>query len=246
MRVPIMTAATRPINILILAVALAAGVLIAMWLLPVGLLAYVALVALTWSDSALAQRLSAQARVIRAPRGTAFQQQLDGIARAQAQITQSVAAANGPLQAALARVTAQVDGIVQEAYGLALKGQTIVNYLQQLNQNDLNTQLVRLDGQIKTASDPMLRQQYQETRDAVAERISHAQALTTYGERIRAQLDNICAQLDNVLAETIRLRAAPTVDTSISADNVSQRLADVRADMDALGHVLDSALTGVA
>jgi hypothetical protein len=52
--------------------------------------------------------------------------------------------------------------------------------------------------------------------------------------------------LDNVLAETVRLRAAPSVDATLNTDSVSARLADVRADMDALGQMLDSALTGVA
>ncbi|HEX6288403.1 MAG TPA: hypothetical protein VFZ66_04390 [Herpetosiphonaceae bacterium] len=245
MRVSIVTAATRPLNLLIALVAIGAGLTIALWLLPVGLLAYAALVALTVLDPKAAQKAQARPRVLRPPRGTPFQAQLDAIARVQAQIAQSVASTEGALRATLERVTGQVDSIVEEAYALAVKGQTVVSYLQQTNTSELNVQLVRLDSQIKTTHDPMLRQQYQETRDAVAERLNHAQALGTYHQRIVAQLENICANLDNVLAETVRLRAAPAVDATISTDSVSSRLADVRADMDALGHMLDSALTGV-
>jgi chaperonin cofactor prefoldin len=246
MRVSITTAATRPLNLLILFAAIGAGLTIALWLLPVGLVAYGALVGLTVFDPQVAQQMQARPRVLRPPRGTPFQAQLDSIARVHAQIGQSVAATSGPLRTTLERVTAQVDSIVEDAYALATKGQTVVAYLHQTNLGDLNAQLVRLDNQIKTTSDTMLKQQYQETRDAVAERLKNAKALGTYHQRIVAQLENICANLDNVLAETVRLRAAPAVDATVSTDSVSQRLADVRADMDALGHVLDTALTGVA
>lgn len=244
MRIPITTAAIQPLNLFVLLSAVVAGLTIAVWLLPVGLLAYGALVLLAWRDPQLA--MQRRTRKAAPPRGTAFQPQLDAIARAQTQINHSVAAAEGPLRPALERVTAQVDGIVEEAYTLARKGQTIVTYLQHISISDLNAQLVRLETQIRTSRDPMLTRQYQETRDAVAEQVTNAEALGAYRERIVAQLDNIRANLENVLAETVRLRAAPAVDATISTDNVSSRLADVRADMDALGHMLDTALTGVA
>jgi hypothetical protein len=233
-------------NLLLLFFAIGAGLTIALWLLPVGLLAYAALVALTWLDPATAQAVQPRPRPIRPPRGTPFQPQLDAIARVHGQIAQSVSSVQGPLRVSLERVTSQVDSIVEEAYTLATKGQTVVAYLRQTNLGDLQAQLVRLDTQIKTTSDSMLRQQYQETREAVAERLKNAQALGTYHQRIVAQLENICANLDNVLAETVRLRAAPAVDATLNTDSVSARLADVRADMDALGHMLDSAMTGVA
>ena len=246
MRVPLLSAATRPLNLFLLVLALAAGVVIALWLLPVGLAVYVALTLLAMRDGELAQQLQARAKVLRVPRGTIFEQQLAAIAQAQRQIAASVAAADGPLRAVLTRVTAQVDSIVEEAHALAIKGQTVVSYLGQTDVAALNAQLVRLDNQLKMATDPMLRQQYGETRAAIVEQLNNAQALSTYRERIIAQLDNIGAQLNNVLAETVRLRAAPAVDMSSSTDSVSARLADVRADMDALGQMLDTALTSVA
>ncbi len=52
-------AARRPLALLVLAVALAAGLTVALWLLPLGLLAYVAMVLLAARDPelvALAQR----------------------------------------------------------------------------------------------------------------------------------------------------------------------------------------------
>lgn len=243
MRVSFRSAATRPTHLTVLGVAIAAGLLIAFWLLPAGVLAYLALVALTMLDpsaSVVARRR------IEPPRGTAFEAQLVAIRSTQAEIVRSVAAARGPLASALGRVAGQVNEIVEEAYVLATKGQTIVEYLQSIKLGDLNGQLADIERKIRKADDPVLRKQYEETRSAVADRLRNAQALGAYRERIIAQLDNIRANLDNVLAETVRLRAAPTEPSGLSADPVSSRLADVRADMDALGQVLDTALSGVA
>ncbi len=118
-------------------------------------------------------------------------------------------------------------------------------YLNNTDRSQLTAQLARTESQIASASDMMLRQQYTETRDALRDRLQNLDALTTYRDRITAQLDNICVNLDNVLSETVRLRTAGAVASSPSTDDVSSRLSDLRADMDAFGQVLDSAMTGV-
>lgn len=242
MRRSFAAAAARPQHLLVLGVALIAGLSIALWLLPVGLLAYAALVVLSLREAATTP---VPRRPVAPPAGTAFQPQLDAITRAQAQLSDSVAATDGPLRPALERVTAQVTGIVEEAYTLAAKGQTIAVYLHGVNLGDLNGQLARVESQISRATDPGLRKQYEETRAAVADRLHNAQALGTYRERIAAQLETIGANLDNVLAETVRLRAAAPTDSGVTTDSVAARLSDVRADMDALAQVLDTALTDV-
>jgi hypothetical protein len=243
MRLSIGTAATRPVHLLVLASALIAGLVIALWLLPVGLIAYGTLVVLSLRDVTAAP--SPAPRPLTPLAGTAFQAQLDAITRAQTQIHASVSATEGPLRPALERVTTQVGDIVEEAYTIATKGQTIVTYLQGISLGELNGQLARVENQISRATDPQLRRQYEETRAAVADRLRNAQALGTYRERISAQLETICANLDNVLAETVRLRAAAPSDGGVTTDSVAGRLSDVRADLDALAQVLDTALTDV-
>src|SRR3954454_992594 len=147
MRPSLRDAALRPVNLAILGAAIVAGLAIALWLLPLGLLAYVVAVALTLFDpQAVVVRPAVPVRT--APQGTAFQPQLDNINRAQAEIERSVAAAEGPLRPALERITAPVDEIIQEAYSIASKGQLIVDYLQQTSMHDLNVQLARVEEQI--------------------------------------------------------------------------------------------------
>src|SRR5689334_6190842 len=88
-------AARRPIALLVLVAAILAGLAVALWLLPVGLAAYAAIVYLLGHDTsvvALAQRptrprLSSQT----------FRGQLDAIERTQQEIGRSVGQASGAL-----------------------------------------------------------------------------------------------------------------------------------------------------
>jgi chromosome segregation ATPase len=226
----------------VLLVAVGAGLTIALWLLPIGLLAYALMVGLT-----LRMPQPARAHVTRrAPTANGvFAPQLANMSRTCDEIQRSVAAADGPLRTTLERVTQQVASITDEAYVLADKGNTIAAYLRQVDRAGLQQQQQQIERQIANTSDAPLREQYGATQAALAEQMAHAEALELYLRRIQAQINTINANLDNVLAETVRLRAAPGLDVSPSADTVTARLADLRADMDALGQVLDSALTGV-
>jgi hypothetical protein len=239
----LVTAATRPINLVVLLVAIGAGLAIALWLLPIGVLAYALMVMLTLR---MPQPVRPPAPRRVPSQGTIFAPQLERIARTQGEIQRSVAAADPPLRTTLERITYQVATINDEAHVLADKGNTIAEYLRQVDRAGLQHQQRQIEQQIAAATDAPLQEQYRATQTALAEQLAHAEALELYLKRIRAQLDTINVNLDNVLAETVRLRAAPALDISPSADNVAARLADLRADMDALGHMLDGALTGVA
>lgn len=234
-------AARRPLALLVLLAALAAGATIALWLLPLGLLAYAAIVFLAARDPqliALAQRpprprLSSQT----------FRAQLDAIERTQTEIGRSVGQASGPLGRLLAPIGDQAGELMREAYTLCDKGQVIESYLRSTNQRALQDQINALDLRMAATQDAYTRQQLQETRQALIERQGNARDLETYIGRILAQLQNISANLDNVLAETVRLRTADAVSADTATSQVAQRLSDLKADMDAFQRVLDTAIT---
>lgn len=240
----IFRAATKPLNLAMLTVAVVAGLTIAWWLLPVGVVAYALLVALTWREHVLLPPAPPPLPTL--AHDNVFAPQLHALARTRDEIAQSVAAAATPLRTTLTRVTQQVDSIVNEGHHLADKGHTIAAYLRQVDRPGLEQQQREIEQQIAATTDAPLREQYTATQHALREQVSHAEALELYLQRIRAQFDTINVSLDNVLAETVRLRTAPALDVSPSADTVAARLADLRADMRALGQVLDTALTGVA
>jgi chromosome segregation ATPase len=234
-------AARRPLALLVLVVAVAAGLTIALWLLPLGLLAYLAVVFLSARDPALLALSQRPAR----PRlsSQTFRAQLDAIERTQQEIGRSAAQATGALGRLLLPIDDQARELVTEAYTLCDKGQIIEGYLATSNQRALQDQINALDQRMAATQDQYTRQQMQETRQALLERQGNARDLETYIGRILAQLQNISANLDNVLAETVRLRTADVVSADTATNQVQQRLSDLKADMDAFQRVLDTAMT---
>ena len=241
MTLPYAFAARRPIALLVLAAALAAGLTVALWLLPLGLLAYAAIVYLLARDPDLAALAARPTR----PRLTSqtFRAYLSAIERTEQEIGRSVGQAAGPLGRLLTPIGAQARELVAESYLLCDKGQVIESYLASTNQRGLQDQINAMDRQIAATGDAYTRQQLQETRQAFAERQAHARDLETYVGRIVAQLQNISANLDNVLAETVRLRTADAVSADAATNQVAQRLSDLKSDMDAFQQVLDTAIT---
>jgi DNA repair exonuclease SbcCD ATPase subunit len=234
-------AARQPLALIVLAIAVAAGLAVALWLLPLGLLAYAAVVFLSARDPellALSQR---------APRprlsSPTFRAQLDAIERTQQEIARSAAQAGGALQRLLVPIGDQARELVEQAYTLCDKGQIIERYLATTNLRALQEQIKATDQRLAATQDAYTRQQLQEAREALVERQQHARDLETYVGRILAQLQNISASLDNVLAETVRLRTADAVSADTATNQVAQRLTDLKTDMDAFQRVLDTALT---
>ncbi|MFQ3633569.1 hypothetical protein [Roseiflexus sp.] len=236
-------AARRPLAITVLIVAVVAGLCIAIWLLPLGLLAYVLMVFIDMRDPALAAAAHRPPPTPR-PRLTSptFRAQIESIERTQQEIARSAAQSGGPLARLLLPIADQGRELVEEAYILADKGQIIERYLASVDRRKLEQDLAAIDQQMYATQDPYTRSQLEETRQARLEKLQNVRDLDTYIGRISAQLQNIGASLDNVLAETVRLRTADAASADSTTSQVARRLADLKSDMDAFQAVLDTAL----
>lgn len=238
-------AATRPLHLTVLVVSIIAGLSVALWLLPLGLLAYAGAVLLAARDPALATLAAPRPAPLPRLTSPTFRAIIAEIDRSQREVERSASAAPGPLAGALRQVVAQSRELVVEAHTLASKGQIIEQYLASSNPRQLQDQINGVDIQIANTQDAYTIQQLQEARSALVDRQRNAADLETYIGRINAQLANIDASLDNVLAETIRLRTADAVAASSMSGQVADRLRDMKADMDAFQRVLDTAMTGI-
>ncbi len=238
---PIQFAATRPLALFVLLAAVASGVTVALWLLPLGLLAYGAMVALGSRDPALR---SAAARPTRPNLvSPTFRTQIEAIERTQQEIGRSAGQAGGALARLLLPVADQARDLVGDAYTLGQKGQLIEAYLVRTDQRQLQKEVDALTRQVTTTRDPSTADQLRATLAARQETLRNAQDLETYIARINAQLQNIGATLDNVLADTVRLRTADAASADATTSQVAGRLADLKSDMDAFQSVLDNAIT---
>jgi cell division septum initiation protein DivIVA len=237
-------AARQPLALVVLVVAVAAGLTVTLWLLPLGLLAYAAMVYFGARDPQLQRRSVAPARPIR-PRlsSPTFRTQLDVIERTQQEIGRSAAQAGGPLARLLAPIAEQARQLVEEAYVLSDKGQTIERYLATVDARAIEREIDGLGRQMQLTQDQYTREQMAETLKQRAEKLTNVRDLQTYNGRIVAQLQNIAASLDNVLADTVRLRTADAASADSTTNQVAQRLSDLKSDMEAFQRVLDTALS---
>ncbi|HMO56604.1 MAG TPA: hypothetical protein PKA05_05055 [Roseiflexaceae bacterium] len=233
-------AARRPFAILILVVAILAGMTVALWLLPLGLLAYAAIVYVGARTLPPPPAIPRMAR----PRITSavFRSQITTIERAQQAIERSVAQAGSPLARLLRPVVQQARDLVDDSYLLAEKGQIIEQYLASVDLVAIDADIQSLNRQLATTSDSYTHDQLIQTRTARQEKLANAADLQQFIERIQAQLRNIAATLDNILAETVRLRTADAVSADAATNQVAIRLRDLKSDMDAFQRVLDTAL----
>jgi ElaB/YqjD/DUF883 family membrane-anchored ribosome-binding protein len=238
----------KPLFLAVALAAIATGLTVAWWLLPLGLLVYVAAVALASRDPLVikaAQRSATRERLT----SPTFRTIIGEIDQAQGEVERSIAQTSGPLLNLLQTITAQTQELVQQAHELAGKGQIIEQHLSQIDRRKLQDEISRIELlQIPRTSDKYTLQQLQETHAALVDRRANAEALETYIERIMAQLQNICANLNNVLSETVRLRTADAVSADSTSNQVADRLRDLNADMSAFQTMLDTALvqTGAA
>ncbi|MEM8530161.1 MAG: hypothetical protein AAGF95_04915 [Chloroflexota bacterium] len=234
-------AARQPLALVVLISAILAGITVALWLLPLGILAYGSMVVLSARNPNLQQQAHRTSR--RRLTNVQLRDQFATIERTQREIRQGVTQSAEPLRHILTPVSSQAQELVDEAYMLCEKGEIIEQYLTNVNSQALQDRINTIDRQLTTTTDQYTIHQLQETRDALTDKQNNARDLETYRGRINAQLQNISASLDNVLAETVRLRTADAVSANATSNQVAQRLGDLKADMDAFQRVLDTALT---
>jgi chromosome segregation ATPase len=234
-------AARRPFPLVVLAVTVAMTLTVHWVLLPLGVVAYVAMVFSAAGDVELpVRRPEMELAPITSP---AFRAQLQRIDRTQREISHSVDLAYGSLRELLRPIASGSEELYGQANALAAKGQTIEQYLGTTDPGQLQRETNALDRRIAATEDPYTLDQLHETRQALVDRQQNAETLVTHHDRITAQLQNIDTSLQNVLAETVRLRTADTATATAPSDEAAKRLRDLNARMDAYQEVLEGALT---
>ncbi|GIV95568.1 MAG: hypothetical protein KatS3mg057_0225 [Herpetosiphonaceae bacterium] len=233
-------AARQPLAVTVLAAAIISGLVVALWLLPLGLVVYLAMVLLASRDPQL-QALAARPT---RPRNLApaFKHAVDHIERTSGEIERLIASTSGSLRRLLDPIGEQARTLVAHAYGLAEKGAVIDQYCASAQPQQIRQQIAAIDARLAATSDEYTRQQLQSTRAALVEQEQNVTALMTYRERVIAQLTNVAANLDKVYTDTLRLRAAQVTDATSISGQIAEQLNNLNADVDAFQHVLEGAL----
>jgi uncharacterized protein YoxC len=163
-----------------------------------------------------------------------FQRYFDRIERAQVGVFNSLSSAPPRTQRVLQPVQNEVDALTKEAYALCQRMTTLENYrLVSQSQSDLSTDLDHINEIIESTEDPMVREEYQQSRQALQERLAKLQAVSTQLDRVEAQLLSLANEMDGVVTEVIRLQAAGAESAAQYVPEMVQRLREQTAELKA-------------
>jgi chromosome segregation ATPase len=228
---PFLVALTDPLNLAMLGLTFAAGLCSAWWLLPIGFLLWLAMVLIVARDPALRMSQVMQDRAGLAQR---FQRPFDRIERTQVSIFNAISHADPRMRQALQPVRAATDELVDRAYRLGQQMTVLENHRMVSQANtDFESALAELAVKIEGATDPMVRQEYEESRQALQNRLASLEALDRQLERTEAQLGSLASELDTVLTEIIRLQAMGPQQARSQVPELVRRLARHQQELDA-------------
>jgi hypothetical protein len=205
MRNPFVVALTHPINLSMLALAAAAGLCAAWWLFPLGLVLWLVMVLIIARDPSL--RISHRVES-RDPLAQRFEAKFDRIESLQIKIYNTLNAASSKVKRAFQPVQDEVNALTEEAFQLCKRTSALENYrLVTESKVDLEAEWIRLSQLEANASDPIVKQKYQQSLQALENRVQRHRQVTSHLESVDAQLVSAANTLENILTEILRLQA---------------------------------------
>ncbi|MBN1933860.1 MAG: hypothetical protein JW934_04295 [Anaerolineae bacterium] len=229
MRSPWIVAFVHPLNLFMLMAAAAAGLVSAWWMFPLGLLFWLIMVAMVARDPALKINAGRDGRASLARR---FQRYFDRIERAQVNVFNSLSNASAEIKRAMQPVQSEMESLVNRTHALCHRMTNLDNYRlvtesQSTSQNDLK----RIDEAIAQAQDPLVRQEYEESRRSLQARQADQQTIVEQLDRVEAQLLSLANEMDGVVADVLRLQALGGQEAQRQSAQLAQRLRREQAEL---------------
>lgn len=222
MRKPLITALLNPINLAILALAVAAGLCAAWWLFPVGLVFWAFMVFNVARDPHLQISHELETRTALAPR---FQNSFNRVEKIQVDFFTAFSASEPAIQRALRPVQAEIDDLTDQAYRIGQRSSALENYrmLSEKN-NNVENEWVHLSQQVKNATDPQVKKDLEASLSALDARIVQQRKIVAQLDRVDAQFSSLANTMEGVLADVLRLQSQGAEQVARNADTLAQKL----------------------
>lgn len=237
-RTPLTIALLNPVNLAMLVLSIAAGLGAAWWLAPVGLILWVVMVVV------IAREPSLQFSYVlenRAGLATRFQKKFDQINRTHTRIFNTIISSKPRVRKELQSVLKTSATLIDSVYALCSRLTPVENNrLVTQSTGGMTLEMENLQTKINNASDPIIKQEYEQARQSIAHRITQFQHHTTQLDRVDAQLVSLKNELDNLHAAIVGLqsksveeirKAVPeileTLNTEIAAFQAFEREIDI-------------------
>jgi chromosome segregation ATPase len=222
MRSPLLVGLLHPLNLAMLGASVAAALLSAWWLLPVGLVLWAIMVLTVANNPEVKFRWRTRNR---APLARRFQRYFDRIARAQLNVFNSLNATSDRMRRTLQPVQAEVDALTERAHSLSVRMTTLENYrLVSQSKLDARTDQRQIDSALHHANDPLVEREYAESQQALHNHVSELDAVARQLDRVEAQLLSLANEMDTVVTEVIRLQTLQVGDAARYVPRLVDRL----------------------
>jgi hypothetical protein len=243
-RALVVDAATRPLNIAVaVGVVVAAAVLGAWWLLPIGLVVYVGMVGATLFDGDRAERVGRKTyerkRAERRPKE-------DGLPALAPPVTEKLALARveeqrirkaieeAPLP--MQDVGEEVERLMQALDNLAVRADTVYGYLQNEDAGAIEERVARLRG--ASSDDSAVSAMNEQAAVALEDQLTAIKQLQRQLSRFDAQMEHIAATLGAIHAQIVRMSVE---EEAAAQGRVAEQVRDLRREVGAAADALQEA-----
>lgn len=214
-RSPWLLALTHPINLLMLAVVVAAGLISAWWLFPLGLIFWSIMLLKIGFDPALRINQMIQERNGLPQR---FEIPFNRVEKTQVSLYNTLSSAKSPVKQAFEPLQLAVNDLVDHTYQLCVQMTPLENY-QQVNEHysDPETELNQLDRLIAALDDPTAKKGYDNARQALQEKARQKKSTNDRLNQMDSLLISISTEMDSLMAEVARVQA-------MKLENIQQQI----------------------
>ena len=196
----------HPVNLAVLALAVAAGACAAWWMFPVGIVFWLTMVVITIRDPRLRMILLPESRE---PLAQRFQERFTRIEHARISVFNSLAKAPASIRHTLAPAQKKLDALVNQIYLVfqqmsALENHRLVSQMD--GQSDKS--LSQIEQKLASATDPNVKHDLEEARQALEKRQVQLSSLSTVLDRADAQFSSLATSVDGIVTRLVSLQAA--------------------------------------
>ena len=204
-RSPFLTAVFHPLNLGILALAIAAGLCSAWWLAPAGFVLWLVMVVVIARDPGLKMTFTRQNRQPLAPR---FQTRFDRLDKARFSVFNAFAQGTSPaLQRTVEPMQTALDELVEHAYRLSLRMSALDNNfsVQRLTGNS-ESDIAKIQKSLQETGDVNARKEYENTLQSLQARQAQLKVVASLLSRFEAQLTGTASAIDSVVTSLASLQ----------------------------------------
>jgi hypothetical protein len=231
---PYFIALTNPINLAMLALAIASGLCAAWWWAPVGLLLWLIMFLIVANDPSLRM---VQHLENREPLAYRFQGQFQKVERVQISIFNAISNSDSRLKQVFKPIQDSLDNLVDQAHDLCQRMTVLENHrLISESPNQLRIELEEINDKLNAVTDPLETREYQESRQALQSRLDGIERVERQLNRTDAQLTSLTNELNRIVTEIVRVQS---LGPDLAKSHISRLIDSINQQMNELNDFED-------